>query len=137
MRQMLARPQTKDEVMLQALLDHLKGHPAEYVLVLIIMFGVGWQASAFADFWVDTRIKAIVVAEVAPIQKDVADIKSGLYEIQAGNYKRELIEIKTLLCYSPGDQRLINSFELAQEKYRLITGREFLPPDCAILRRPT
>ena len=128
---------------LKAILEHLKGHPAEYLLLLLITFGIGWQASAMADFWVDGKIKRVVAAEtvglktqVGEVQKDLANIQGGLDDLLARSLKREIVEIRTLLCYSPGDVRLIRSYEDTQERYQDITGHRFEPPGCDILRRP-
>ena len=116
-------------MMLKAILDHLKGHPAEYLLLLIVVFGFGWQASAVADFWVDGKIKKVVAEEAGPlklqvqnVQKDLDALKEGLSDLRARSLKREIIEIRTLLCYSPGDTRLIRNYEDAQELYQDLTS---------------
>lgn len=131
-------------MLLKAILDHLKGHPAEYMLLLIVVFGFGWQASAVADFWVDGKIREVVTQETGPlkaqvsnVQKDMDLLKDGLTDLRARSLKREILEIRTLLCYSPGDARLIRNYEDAQELYQDLTGQRFEPPPCDILKRPS
>ena len=130
-------------MLLKSIFDHLKGHPAEYLLLLIIVFGVGWQASSVADVYVNGKVVKVVLEETAPIkaqvagvQKDLGQIKGSLDDLLARSLKREIIEIRTLLCYSPGDTRLIRSYEDTQERYQAITGVRYEPPTCDVLRRP-
>jgi len=131
-------------MLLKAILDHLKGHPAEYLLLLIVVFGFGWQASAVADFWVDTKIKKLVAEETMPlkaqmsgVQTDLNGLKDGLTDLRSRSLKREILEIRTLLCYSPGDVRLIRNYEDSQELYQELTGQRFEPPPCDVLKRPS
>lgn len=131
-------------MLMKAIFDHLKGHPTEYLLLLIVVFGAGWQASAMADFWVDGKIKKVVAEEAGPlkaqvmnVQKDMDSLKEGLTDLRARSLKREILEIRTLLCYSPGDTRLIRNYEDAQELYEDLTGQRFEPPSCDILKRPS
>lgn len=129
--------------MLKLIFDHLKGHPVEYFLILVVVFGVGWQASSIADVYVNDKVVKAVLEETAPIktqvaevQKDLAMIQGGLNDLLASSAKREILEIRTLLCYTPGDTRLIRSYEDAQERYQDLTGSRFEPPPCDILKRP-
>lgn len=131
-------------MLLKAVLDHLKGHPAEYLLLLVVVFGVGWQASAVADLYVDGRVREIVAEEAGPlkaqvsnVQTDLNALKDGLDDLRARSLKREILEIRTLLCYSPGDRRLIQNYEDAQELYQDLTGARFEPPTCDVLKRPS
>lgn len=131
-------------MLLKAIFGHLKGHPAEYLLLLIVVFGVGWQASSFADSWANVKIKEVVAEEAGPlklqvqnVQKDMDALKDGLTDLRARSLKREILEIRTLLCYSPGDRRLIQSYEDAQELYVDLTGARFEPPPCDVLKRPS
>lgn len=128
---------------LKVILDHLKGHPLEYVMLLLIMFGVGWQGSSIADEWMAKRIATEVRREIAPTQAqmvslavDVKGIKSGLDNLIVSSLKRSIIEVKTLLCYSPGDQRLVQQFEEMQGDYEGLVGRRYEAPGCDVLKRP-
>jgi len=127
----------------QKLLTHITGHPGEYLMLLVIVFGLGWGGSSAADLWMNGRIKMVVSAETQPLQQkiasvqtDVSGIKGTLDDLLARSLQREILEIRTLLCYSPGDRRLLDSYEDTQNKYFRLTGRKYEPPDCTILRKP-
>lgn len=131
-------------MLLKAIFDHLKGHPAEYLLLLLVVFGIGWQASSVADVYVNGKVQEIVIKETGPlkaqvssVQSDLDTLKNGLNDLRARSLKREILEVRTLLCYSPGDVRLIRNYEDAQELYQELTGTRFEPPPCDILKRPS
>ncbi|MDP2322582.1 MAG: hypothetical protein Q8N51_00950 [Gammaproteobacteria bacterium] len=130
--------------LLKAILDHLKGHPSEYILLLIVSTGLGWQVKAMADFWVNAKIAKEVAIQVAPVQSqmvglqgDVSAIKQGLGDLISSSKQREILETKTLLCYSPGDARLVRQYEDLQEQYTKLTGHRYEPPGCDVLRKPS
>lgn len=131
-------------MLLKAIFEHLKGHPAEYLLLLLVVFGIGWQASSVADVYVNGKVKEIVIQETGPLKQQVASVQSdldtlkdGLTDLRARSLKREILEIRTLLCYTPGDSRLIRNYEDAQELYQDLTGVRFETPGCEVLKKPS
>jgi hypothetical protein len=129
-------------VLLKAIFDHLKGHPGEYLLILILMFCIGWVGSSVADGYVQEKVKLVVIEEVAPIKvqvtsvsADIATIQDGLNDLISRSLKRELVEIRTLLCFTPGDRRLLQNFEDTQDRYQELTGYRYEPPGCDVLRK--
>lgn len=128
---------------LKALLDHLKGNPLEYVMLLLIMFGVGWQGSSIASVWLNRQIGVEVdkkihpaMLEMAGLKTDVSEIKSGLDSLILSSIKRNIVEIKTLLCYTPGEPRLVRQYEELQADFEEMMGRRYDAPGCDVLRRP-
>lgn len=124
------------------LLDHLKGHPTEYMLMLVVAVGAGWQGNAVAQRWMNDKVKDIVQAQAAPIQAQLGEVKSRLdkvdktlQSIEAANLAAELREKRTLLCYSPGDDRLIREYDAARSKYEALTGARYEPLPCEILKK--
>jgi hypothetical protein len=127
---------------LKAILDHLKGNPLEYVLILIVVFGIGWQGSSLADVWLAKRIDREVAEEMQPhlvqmnsLSTDVAEIKQGLDGLILSSIKRNIVEVKTLLCYSPGDPRLVRQYEELQADFEGMMGRRYEAPGCEVLKK--
>ena len=127
---------------LKLVLDHLKGNPLEYLLLLIVAVGIGWKGSSIADIYVHDRIIGAVDQQMIPVnakmnglQSDVSSIKGGLDDLIESGIKRDIIEIKTLLCYSPGEPRLVRQYEDLQERFEAKSGHRYDPPGCDVLRK--
>lgn len=123
--------------------DHLKGHPLEYIAVMLGVFGLGVAAQAIATEWLNRRIGIEVQEEIKPhldqmasLTVDVSQIKQGLDNLILASIKRNIVEVKTLLCYSPGEPRLVRQYEELQEDYEGMMGRRYDAPGCDVLRRP-
>lgn len=55
-------------------LEHLKDWRLTYLLGLIVAVGIGWQGNALADFFLDQRVKKIVVVQLTPLQQQLDKI---------------------------------------------------------------
>lgn len=127
--------------------QHFRAHGIKYLWTLLLAVGFGSWATGILAQWLDGRMVPIVVtqvaAQLAPVQKQVEDLDQkidatakGVEQLLKQSTTREIVEIQTLLCVTPGDSRLLRSLEAAQERYaELSGGARYVPPDCRILTR--
>jgi len=124
--------------------QHVKAHGVKYVAGLVAAAFFGSWATGFAAKALDDGLRPIVIAqvqkEISPVKEELRETKAiaqqsanGITELLKQSYSREIIEIQTLLCKSPGDPRLLHDLNEAKDKYKKVAGEHFQTPDCNIL----